>query len=88
MVLCEVTHEELALDLFYPSLNLGKLIHLNMGIFVWRDSLDKRWKILQCKVSWPTHSLNSYWYAKELFKRKNTKEKEADPCITGLQADV
>lgn len=40
MVLCEVTHEELALDIFYPSLRgkvsfpLGKLIHLNMGIFV------------------------------------------------------
>lgn len=34
MVLCEVTHEELALDLFHPSLNLGKLIPLNMGIFV------------------------------------------------------
>lgn len=61
MVLCEVIHEELALDLFYPSFNLGKLVHLNMGIFVWRDGLGKRRKILQCKISQTSVKYTTSW---------------------------
>lgn len=80
---------------YSTHLGLGRLIHLHVGIFVWRDGLGKRCKILNCKISqtsakyatsWlqPKHSLNIYRYVKELFKRKNALGQQ-DPAWQGFR---